>query len=215
MWQKVAKFKGAEYFRKALYTPFVTISFSIFTRFICCCSGIDLHFDLHFSHQSTLISRRQNVSPSWAVWRLCGPCVPLFVCTDEQGTFRRLEIAPKDEQDLWSTTIFFWGLGWFLLFFPWCQAKKILSLKVGLEIQVHLQLTQIMSISPTEASKARHHFLEFYKLFKGTGNLVYVNFWPHWNCDTVNYKWNNLSVKNCWKNDLCHKVDVLTDLPKL
>uniref|UniRef100_A0A4W5KCK3 Uncharacterized protein n=1 Tax=Hucho hucho TaxID=62062 RepID=A0A4W5KCK3_9TELE len=27
---------------------------------LCCCSGIDLHF----SHQSTLISRRQNVSPS-------------------------------------------------------------------------------------------------------------------------------------------------------
>ena len=27
---------------------------------ICCCSGIDLHF----LHQSTLISRRQNISPS-------------------------------------------------------------------------------------------------------------------------------------------------------
>jgi hypothetical protein len=26
-------------------------------------------------HQSTFISRRQNVSPSWAVWRLCGPMV--------------------------------------------------------------------------------------------------------------------------------------------
>jgi hypothetical protein len=25
---------------------------------------------LHFSHQSTFISRRLNVSPSWAVWRL-------------------------------------------------------------------------------------------------------------------------------------------------
>ena len=26
----------------------------------------------------------------------------------------------------------------------------------------------------------------------------------HWNCDTENYKWNNLSVNNCWKNYLCH-----------
>ena len=31
--------------------------------------------DLHFSHQSTFVSRRQNVSPSWAVWRLRGPMV--------------------------------------------------------------------------------------------------------------------------------------------
>jgi hypothetical protein len=30
---------------------------------------------LHFSHQSTFISRRQNMSPSWAVWWLCGPIV--------------------------------------------------------------------------------------------------------------------------------------------
>ena len=25
-----------------------------------------------------------------------------IVCTDERGTFRRLEIAPKNEPDLWS-----------------------------------------------------------------------------------------------------------------
>ena len=30
-----------------------------------------------------------------------------IVCTDERGTFRRLEIVPKDEPDLcWSTTYF-------------------------------------------------------------------------------------------------------------
>lgn len=40
--------------------------------------------------------------------------------TDEHGTFRHLEIAPKDEPDLWRSTIFFWGLGWFLFIFPWC-----------------------------------------------------------------------------------------------
>ena len=38
---------------------------------LCCYSGMDLHF----SHQSTFISRRQNASPSWAVWWLRGPMV--------------------------------------------------------------------------------------------------------------------------------------------
>ena len=28
-------------------------------------------------------------------------------CTDESGTFRRLEIASKDKPDLWRSTIFF------------------------------------------------------------------------------------------------------------
>ena len=30
-----------------------------------------------------------------------------IVCTDERGTFKRLEIAPKDEPDLWRSTIIF------------------------------------------------------------------------------------------------------------
>ena len=38
------------------------------------------------------------------------PCclyMRIIVCTDERGTFRRLEIAPKDEPDLWRSTINF------------------------------------------------------------------------------------------------------------
>ena len=57
-----------------------------------------------------------------------------IVCTDECGTFRRLEIAPKDEPDLWRSTNLFLR-SWPISFdFLMMSSKEALSLKVGLEI---------------------------------------------------------------------------------
>ena len=45
-----------------------------------------------------------------------------IVCTDERGTFWHLEIAPKDEPDLWRSTIIF--LRYWLISFDFSHDVK-------------------------------------------------------------------------------------------
>ena len=84
----------------------VPVSFSIFTRSFAVV--LELIFTFHTKVCSSLVDRTCLLPE-----RYDGCVVPwclylhTIVCTDESGTFRCLEIAPKDEPDLLRSTIFF------------------------------------------------------------------------------------------------------------
>ena len=109
---------------------FVPVSSSTFTRSFAVVLGLIFRTKVRSS-----LGDRTHLLPE----RYDGCVVPwclylrTIVCTDKCGTFRRLEIAPNDETDLWRSTIIFLR-SWMIYFdFPMMSSKEALSLKVSLE----------------------------------------------------------------------------------
>ena len=105
---------------------FVPVSSSIFTRSFAIVLG------LIFTFRSSLVSSSLGDRTRLLPERYDGCVVPwclylrTIVCTDERGTFRCLEIAPKDEPDLWRSTIFL--RSWLISFdFPMMSSKELLE----------------------------------------------------------------------------------------
>ena len=85
---------------------FVPVSSSIFTRSFAVVLKLIWTF---LTKVRSSLGDRMRLLPERYVGCVVSWCLYLdtVVCTDERGTFRRLEIAHKDETDLWRSTIFF------------------------------------------------------------------------------------------------------------
>ncbi|KAK6324312.1 hypothetical protein J4Q44_G00066510 [Coregonus suidteri] len=106
---------------------FVPVSSSIFTRSFAVVLGLIYTFR---TKVRSSLGDRTRLLPE----RYDGCAVPwclylhTIVCTDERGTFRHLEIAPKDEPDLWRSIFFFLLRSWLISFdFPMMSSKEALK----------------------------------------------------------------------------------------
>ena len=82
---------------------YVPVSSSIFTRSFAVVLGLICNFH---TKVRTSVGDRTRLLPERYDGCVVPWCVLLhtIVCTDENGTFRCLEIVPKDEPDLWRST---------------------------------------------------------------------------------------------------------------
>ena len=88
------------------YVDIGYVSSSIFTRSFAVVLGLICTFHTKVSSSlgdtaRLLPERYDGCVVPWCLY------LRTIVCTGEHCTFRRLEIAPKDEPDLWKSTIFF------------------------------------------------------------------------------------------------------------
>ena len=84
---------------------FVPVSSSIFTRSFAVVLGLICTYR---TKVGSSLGDRPRLLPELYDGCVVPWCLYLHTifCTDERGTFRHLEIAPKDEPDLWRSTIF-------------------------------------------------------------------------------------------------------------
>ena len=97
---------------------FVPVSSSIFTRSFAVVLGLicTFHTKVHESLGDRTRLLPERYDGCMVPWSLD---VHTTVCTDERGTFRGLEMAPKDKQDLWRS--------WLISFdFPMMSSKGAL-----------------------------------------------------------------------------------------
>ena len=85
---------------------FVPVSSSIFTRSFAVVLGLICTFR---TKVRSSLGDSMRLLPEQYDGCVVPWCLYLrtIVCTDEHGTFRPLEIAPKNEPDLWRSTILF------------------------------------------------------------------------------------------------------------
>ena len=101
---------------------FVPVSSSIFTRSFAVVLGLICMF--HTKVRSSL-GDRTRLLDEWYDGCVVPWCLYLctIVCTDERGTFRHLEISPKDEPYLWRSAICFLR-SWLIYFdFPMMSSR--------------------------------------------------------------------------------------------
>ena len=120
---KGCRVQGGRILSQGTVDTFVPVSSNIFTRAFAVVLGLIRTFRTKVrsslgDRTCLLPERYDGCAVPWCLY------LHTIVCTDENDTFRRLEIAPMMNQTFGGLHLFFWGLGWFLLIFPWCQAKR-------------------------------------------------------------------------------------------